>query len=166
MPPFRATILRRSQKTVSEISVLHSGCCSPGLGEKESSKYGLGFSHAVTFEQQVASPRDVSEISGHSGCCSPGFGEKESSKYGLGFSHAALSSNKCESQQMFRKSAGIAGAAVLALVTPESSKYGLGFSHAALSSNKCESQRCFGNQRAFRVLQSWLCVKKSRASTD
>ena len=95
-------------------SAEHAGCCSPGFGEKESSKYGLGFSHTPPFRATSASPRDVSEISGHSGCCSPGFGEKESSKYGLGFSHAAL------------------------------------------SSNKCESQRCFGNQRAFRVLQSWL----------
>ena len=57
---------------------------------------------------------------------------------------------------MFRKSGGIPGVAVLALVKKSRGKYGLGFSHAALSSNKCESQRCFGNQRAFRVLQSWL----------
>ena len=38
---------------LSSCSSGHSGCCSPGFGEKESSKYGLGFSHAALSSNNI-----------------------------------------------------------------------------------------------------------------
>ena len=115
--------------------------------------------------------------SGHSGCCSPGLCEQKRSQDGLGFSHAALSGHtpglaSCESgmcfgnQRAFRvlqswsarnvsEISGHSGCCSPGLCEQKRSQDGLGFSHAALSVAVLVCSQCFGNQRAFRVLQSW-----------
>ena len=153
---------------------------TPGLASCES---GMCFGNQRAFRVlQSWSARNVSEISGHSGCCSPGLCEQKRSQDGLGFSHAALSGHtpglaSCESgmcfgnQRAFRvlqswsarnvsEISGHSGCCSPGLCEQKRSQDGLGFSHAALSGHtpglaSCVSGMCFGNQRAFRVLQSW-----------
>ena len=51
---------------LSSCSSGHSGCCSPGFGEKESSKYGLGFSHAALSSNNI--PAGLSKTASDA-CC-------------------------------------------------------------------------------------------------
>ena len=162
---------------------------TPGLASCES---GMCFGNQRAFRVlQSWSARNVSEISGHSGCCSPGLCEQKRSQDGLGFSHAALSGHtpglaSCESgmcfgnQRAFRvlqswsagnvsEISGHSGCCSPGLCEQKRSQDGLGFSHAALSGHtpglaSCESGMCFGNQRAFRVLQSWSARNVSEIS--
>ena len=119
------------------------------------------------FLLQSWSARNVSEISGHSGCCSPGLASCES---GMCFGNQrAFRVLQSWSARNVSEISGHSGCCSPGLCEQKRSQDGLGFSHAALSGHtpglaSCESGMCFGNQRAFRVLQSWSARNVSEIS--